>query len=101
MQTAPFANSIVQSIARANADRPYTVKLLKTYFKSDNDKEMDEAAEFFLKEVTAPLPYPRPEQFVDALTVLGEKNPRLKGFDVKTILDPSFVQSAGDRGLNK
>jgi hypothetical protein len=35
----------------------------------------------------------------DALSILGEKNERIKSVDVGKLIDPSFVRSAVDRGL--
>jgi len=46
-------------------------------------------------------PFVRSEQFVDAIATLSKKNPKVASFDVKSILDESFVQSAIDRGLDK
>ena len=33
------------------------------------------------------------------LSILGEKNERIKSVDVPKLIDPSFVRSAVDRGL--
>jgi len=41
------------------------------------------------------------EQFADAINILGDKNEKVKSLDVSRIVDPSFVQSSVDRGLNK
>ena len=52
-------------------------------------------------DLTPALPYPRPEQFADTVALLGPKNDKLAKIDVPSILDPSFVKSAEERGLAK
>jgi len=47
------------------------------------------------------LPYPKAEQFKDAQETLGEKNEKVRTFDLSKLLDAAFVQSAADRGLDK
>jgi hypothetical protein len=49
--------------------------------------------------VLATLPYPRPEQFKDALEQLASTNPKVSDVDLGKLLDASFVQNAADRGL--
>lgn len=46
-------------------------------------------------------PFVRADQFADAIQTLGKTNEKVRTFDVKKILDESFVQSAIDRGLDK
>ena len=57
------------------------------------------AYDFFVKEVTQPAPFVRPEHFADAAAILGEKNDKIKTVDLSRVVDASFVQSAVDRGL--
>ena len=82
------------------ADKPFTVGVLKKYFQSDDEAAMSGAYDFFTREVTPSVPMARPEQFADAIAILGDKNEKIKGVDVSRIVDPSFVQSAVDRGLS-
>jgi NitT/TauT family transport system substrate-binding protein len=96
-----YIDSIVQAIAIAKKDRAQTVSVFKKYFKSEDEKDLGQAADFFRNEVLPSLPYPQPEQFVDAKTVLGKKNEKVRNLDVTSILDQSFVRSAADRRLNK
>ena len=57
---------------------------------------------FFTKPaILPPQPYPTVDQFTLPLNQLASKNAAAKGFDVSKILDPSFVKSAVDRGLDK
>jgi hypothetical protein len=47
------------------------------------------------------LPYPRSEQFVGTLTILGQTNERLAKLDMAPLLDPSLIKNAEQRGRGK
>jgi hypothetical protein len=57
------------------------------------------AYDYYTANVLPPLPYPRAEQFADIVAQLTETNESVRSFDVNSMLDASFVQSAADRGL--
>ena len=95
-----YVDSLVEATAHLKQDKPGTVAVLKKYFKSDDDAAMEAAYDFFANEVTPTLPYPKPEQFADAVAQLSVNNPRIGDVDLGSVLDPSFVQSAADRGLS-
>jgi NitT/TauT family transport system substrate-binding protein len=97
--TQKFVDALVAGIARMRADKPFTVGVLKKYFQSDDEDGMSGAYEFFTREVTPAIPMARPEQFADAVAILGDKNDKIKTVDLGRIVDPSFVQSAVDRGV--
>src|SRR5207249_653741 len=94
-------DSTVQSIALMKRDQPTTIATLKKYLKQDDQRILDATYKFYSSGVFPALPYPKPENFADAKLVLGQQVPKALGFEVSTILDPSFVQSAADRGLDK
>jgi ABC-type nitrate/sulfonate/bicarbonate transport system substrate-binding protein len=94
-------DSLVQGTARAKADKPFTLGVLKKYYKNDDAQQMDAAYEFYAKEVIPSLPYPKANQYTDAIDTLAAKNDKLKNYDVTKIFDDSFVKNAADRGLDK
>jgi NitT/TauT family transport system substrate-binding protein len=96
-----YVDSMITSVARMRKDKSGAVEVMKKYFGATATKGFDEALDFYLNEVTPPLPFPRPELFADAQATLAKTNPKIKDLDVKTLVDPSFVQSAADRGLDK
>lgn len=95
-----YIDSLVEAATHLKQDKPGTVVVLKKYFKSDDDTAMTAAYDFFANEVTPSLPYPNPDQFADAVSQLSVNNPRVADVDLGNLLDPSFVQSAADRGLS-
>ena len=96
-----YVDSLVQGIKKMKADRPFGIDVLKKYFKSTDDKAMGVTYDFYAQLVTATQPFPKPEMFADAQTILGAKSDKVKSYDVTKMLDTSFVQSAVDRGLDR
>jgi NitT/TauT family transport system substrate-binding protein len=96
-----YVDSLVQGMVKAKKDKPYTVKVLKTYFKSDNDHAMSVAYDFFVGEVLPVLPYPETVQFEAGQRVLGAKTPKVLTVDVGKLIDRSYVKSAADRKVDR
>jgi NitT/TauT family transport system substrate-binding protein len=96
-----YADSIVQGIARLKRDKPFTVGVLKKNLKLDDERAVNAIYDFFSQQVYPSVPLPKTENFADAIALLAEKNPQLKGFDASKIVDPSFVQQAAARGLDR
>ncbi len=96
-----YVDSQVQSIAYMKKNKPFVIGVLKKYFKSTDDAAMSAAFDFYISEVYPAQPFPKPELFADAITTLATRNDKVKGFDASKIIDPSFVQKAVDRGLDK
>ncbi|HLQ35483.1 MAG TPA: ABC transporter substrate-binding protein [Chloroflexota bacterium] len=96
-----YVDSLVQSIARVKKDKPFAVSVLKKYFKSEDDNAMSVAYDYAVSKVIPSQPIPKPEQLKDAQDVIAQKNEKAKGVDLSKLVDPSFVQSAVERGLDK
>lgn len=106
IQTRPdlvqrYVDSIVQAIALMKKDRAIGVAALKKYFQSTDDEAMVATVDFYVTEVFPALPAPRVELFGDALATLAARNDKVKGYDVSRMIDASFVQRAGERGLDR
>jgi ABC-type nitrate/sulfonate/bicarbonate transport system substrate-binding protein len=96
-----YVDSLVQASVALKKDKPGTIAILKKYFQSDDEHAMEVAYDFYANEVVQPLPYPKPDQLKDAIEVLGATNPKVREVDLNKLLDPSFVQNAADRGVDK
>jgi NitT/TauT family transport system substrate-binding protein len=95
-----YIDSMIQAVVKTKADKAGSVALLKKYYKSDDDAAMSFAWEYATKEAISSQPFPKVEQFDDSIATLSKTNPSIATFDLKKILDPSFVQSAVDRHLD-
>ena len=96
-----WVDADVEAIALAKRDRATTIAVLKKYLKSDDERGMQAAYDFVIQQVIPPLPYPRPDQFVDSQAFLAAQNPNIKDVDLNTIIDRSLVQSAADRKVGQ
>jgi NitT/TauT family transport system substrate-binding protein len=96
-----YVDALVEASLALKQDKPGTIAILKKYFQSDDDHAMEVAYDFYANEVVQALPYPKPEQFKDSIEQLSLSNAKVREIDVSKLLDPSFVQNAADRGLDK
>jgi ABC-type nitrate/sulfonate/bicarbonate transport system substrate-binding protein len=92
-----YIDSIVQAIAKSRQDKEQSLKVLQKYLKNDDQRALGVTYDFFVGQVTPQYPQVRAEQFADSITQLSLTNDKIKNFDVKSILDNSFVTSAMDR----
>ncbi len=96
-----FTDSIVEATAYQKKNRAATVAVLRKFFGNSAEKGFEEAVDFYVGQVEPALPFPKPELWADAQAELSKTNPKVKDIDVKTLVDPSFVQSAADRGVHQ
>ncbi len=99
--TQRYVDGMVDSIRGAKQDRAKSMDILKKRLKQDDEQKLAYTYDFVTKEDLASQPFPKVEQFKDPVDSLSKDNPKVKGFDVSSMLDPSFVQNAVDRGLDK
>jgi NitT/TauT family transport system substrate-binding protein len=96
-----YVDSIVQAIGKARADRAGTVASLKKYLKSEDDKGMQAAYDWYVGTVLKDPPIPTAAQLAGIQDVVAKFNEKVKTVDPAKIVDDSFVKSALDRGLLK
>ena len=94
-----YIDALVEASMALKQDKPGTIAILKKYYQSDDDHAMDVAYEFYANEVVQVLPYPKADQFKDAVDTLSVTNPKVREIELGKLLDTSFVQNAADRGL--
>jgi NitT/TauT family transport system substrate-binding protein len=94
-----YVDALIDAIVQLKRDRPGTIAILEKYYQSNDDHAMGIAYDFYANEVAEVLPFPRPEQFKDAIDALSVTNPKIRDVDLGKLLDSSFVQNAADRGL--
>lgn len=99
--TQRYVDSIVEAIAVEKKDRAFTLNVLKTYLKVTDEKALNATYDHYVGTVIPSQPFVKADQFNDAIQTLSRTNDKIRGFDVSKILDPSFVQSAIDRGIDK
>jgi ABC-type nitrate/sulfonate/bicarbonate transport system substrate-binding protein len=93
-----YIDARVEGMAVTLRNRQQAIDILKRYFKSDDEAAMAATYEYYSK-ILPVLPHVRPELFGDAITELSRTNEDVRGFDVRTIINDSFVRSAEMRGV--
>jgi NitT/TauT family transport system substrate-binding protein len=97
-----YIDALVEADAREKKDKAFTLQVIQKRMGIDDETTLNAIYNFFTQESILPAhPFPSLDQWVLPLNQLAAKNENAKGFDVSKILDPSFVQSAVDRGLDK
>jgi NitT/TauT family transport system substrate-binding protein len=96
-----YIDGLVQGIARFKADRATSLQVDKKYLDETDDELVARTYDYFVQNVTPSQPIPKPEQFTEVLASIAKTNDSVKNVDVTKALDPSLVQSAIDRGLDK
>ncbi|MBV8087444.1 MAG: ABC transporter substrate-binding protein [Chloroflexi bacterium] len=99
--TQKYVDSIIQAGVVARADRDTAIKTISKWTKVDDLEAIGVAYDLYERQTYTPTPLPDPALWADAKSILGAKNDAIKNYDVSKLVDPSFVQSAIDRGLNK
>jgi NitT/TauT family transport system substrate-binding protein len=92
-----YVDALIEGIARLKKDRAYAVAVLKKWLKMDDDPAANATYDFAVDSLFPSLPHIKPEHMADAVEVLSQKNPKVKDFDIKKMIDDSFVKSAADR----
>ncbi len=96
-----YIDGLVQGIARFKADRVTSIQIDKKYLDETDDDLVARTYDYFVQNVTPSQPIPRPEQFTEVVASMARTNEAVKNVDLNKVLDPSLVQSAIDRGLDK
>ncbi len=96
-----YMDSIVEAIAKARKDKPFTMEVLKKYKIVASDAEAGPTYDFYVLGIFPDYPYPRAALFEAAKEELVKTNPKVKDLDVTKVIDESFVKSAEDRKVGK
>ncbi len=94
-----YIDSIVQAIAYSKKNKTESLPILSKYLNNDDPRAIGVTYDFFVGTVTPDYPDVKADLFTDAINQLGANNDQIKNFDLPTILDNEFVQSARDRHI--
>jgi NitT/TauT family transport system substrate-binding protein len=92
-----YIDSLVEAAARSRQDKEAAIKVLQKYLNTDDRRALEATYDFFVASVIPVYPTVNAAQFGDTVAQLEATNPRVKDFDLSTLLDDSLVQSAIER----
>ncbi len=96
-----YIDALVEGIARMKKDKAFSVSVFKKYLKLDDDDALSATYDFSTKELFPSLPMIKTGHLADAVSVLSQKNPRVKDLDLSKMIDNSLVKSAADRKVGQ
>jgi NitT/TauT family transport system substrate-binding protein len=97
-----YVDSIIQSIARQKKDKAGTIAAMKDFLGVSDQQVLEVTYDYFSQDkITLSQPYPKAELFAIQLEQIAKQNAAAKGFDISKVIDPSLVDSAVKRGLDK
>jgi NitT/TauT family transport system substrate-binding protein len=100
--TQAYVDSIVEGIARAKTDKPLSLQLISKYLedRAGTDVQASAAYDYDIGEVVKLPPVIAADQFGDAVAQLSASDPdKMAAFDINSIIDDSFVESATARNV--
>jgi NitT/TauT family transport system substrate-binding protein len=92
-------DSIVEAIALAKRNPEVGLPALKRFLQSDDDELMRLTYDYWVYKILKQPPVVTSEDFVDLTDALAKNNPKIKDVDVRSMIDPTFIQNAVDKGL--
>ena len=97
-----YIDSIVEGNVQFKKDRTVALQELGKVYKTDDQAGLSLAYDFYKAENAMPaLPYPKLDALQATRDSLCKTNSQICSVDISKVVDPSFVQSASDRGLGK
>jgi NitT/TauT family transport system substrate-binding protein len=96
-----FIDSTMEAKPKLKADKNFAFDVFRKYLKITDTAQLQGNYDYYIGEVIPDAPLPAIDGFKDALSALAVQNPKAASYDVTKMVDPSFVQSAVDRGVGK
>ena len=91
----------MQAIAYSKKNKERRCLCSGKYLKNDDQRALGVTYDFFVGSVTPDYPVVKADLFGDAVEQLSAQNDKIKRFDVSSILDNEFIQSAVDRKIGQ
>ena len=94
-----YVDSLVQAIARAKKDKPFTVGVLKKMLSLADDQAANDTYDFYVPGIFPLYPHTVAAAFNSSKQALISTNAKVADLDVTKLLDDSFVADAERRGV--
>ncbi len=94
-----YVDSLVQAIARAKKDKPFTVDVLKKMLSLKDDQAASDTYDFYVPGIFPMYPHTVASAFNSSKQALISTNAKVADLDVTKLLDDSFVADAERRGV--
>jgi len=97
---APFLAASVEGIHRYRTDKPFAKKLMAKYLRIDDEKVLEETHQLF-SDLFETIPYVKREGLASLVQILAEKEPKIDGYKIDSIVEDRFVRELDANGFVK
>lgn len=94
-----FLSAHIEAAARAQKDRPYALKIVRKYFRTDDRELLDESYDLILKNGLDFPPYPA--GISNVLMGIEDQTPKAKGANPEDFVDNRLVRELDQSGFIK
>ena len=94
-----YVDSLIQAIARAKKDKPFTVAVLKKMLSLTDDVAASDTYDFYVPTIFPAYPHVLPAPFNASKQALVSTNAKVADLDVTRLLDDSYIVDAEKRGV--
>ncbi len=96
--TRRFTRALLEGIHLYKTNKEFSKKVIAKYVKTDDVDALEDSYQFFSRLVPA-KPYPSLEAVKEALTELGEKDPKVRSAKPEDFVDMSLIKEFDDNGF--
>lgn len=96
-----YMDSLVTATALEKSNKTFVEDMLRGTLGITDQTVLDATYQNYVVESQPALPYPTQADLQAVVMQMAPQNPQVTSVDLNTVLDPEFVQSAADRGLDR
>ena len=96
--TRRFTRALLEGIHLYKTNKEFSKKVIAKYVKTDDVDALEDSYQFFSRLVPA-KPYPSLEAVKEALSELGEKDPKVRSAKPEDFVDMSLIKEFDDNGF--
>ena len=93
-----FTRALLEGIHVYKTQKDFSKKVIGKYVKTDDNDALEDSYQFFSRLVPA-KPYPSLDAIKEALTELGEKDPKVRNARPEDFADMSIIKEFDDNGF--
>jgi hypothetical protein len=94
-----FLSAYIEAAARAKKDKPYALKMMRQFFRTDDRELLEESYKLILKDGLDFPPYPA--GIANLLLGIQDRNPKAKGANPADFVDSRLVKELDQSGFIK
>src|SRR6185312_5467212 len=94
-----YLSALIEAIALMKKDRPFTMKVLRKYLRTDETELLNETYDVQISKYLMKVPLTTTEAVRSIVDELAERNPKAKDQDPAKFFDDRFVRQLDSSGF--